>query len=166
MRVGGVVSGRRDLLTLDRPQASLRLTASHGLLGITGIGLFGDLLSQLPSLGLTLDRSLMNLRRLVGSRGHLITLNRPQASLRLTASHGLLGITGHRLRGLSQLLGITSIGLRGGLLSQLTSLGLTLNRSLVNLRRLTSSRTDLVTLDRPQPSLRLDIASHRLRSLS
>ena len=79
MRVGGVVSGRRDLLTLNRPQASLRLTASHGLLGITGIGLFGDLLSQLPSLGLTLDRSLMNLRRLTSSRGDLITLNRPQA---------------------------------------------------------------------------------------
>ena len=61
MRVGGVVSGRRDLVSLDRPQTSLRLTASHGLLGITGIGLFGDLLSQLTSLGLTLDRSLVNL---------------------------------------------------------------------------------------------------------
>ena len=85
----------------------------------------------------------MNLRRLTSSRTDLVTLDRPQTSLGFD-------IASHRLRSLSQLPGITSIRLRGYLLSQLTSLGLTLNRSLVNLRRLTSSSGDLITLDRPQ----------------
>ena len=75
----------------------------------------------------------MRVGGVVSGRRDLVSLDRPQTSLRLTASHGLLGTAGHRLRGLSQLLGITSIRLFGGLLSQLTSLGLTLDRSLVNL---------------------------------
>ena len=164
MNLRRLTSSRGHLITLNRSQTSLRLGGcslflASRLRGITSIRLRGYLRSQPTSLRLTLNRSLVNPRRLTSSRADLITLNRPQTSLRLD-------IASHRLRSLSQLLGITSIRLRGYLLSQLTSLRLTLNRSLVNLRRLTSSRGHLITLNRPQTSLRLDIASHRLRSLS
>ena len=185
MRVGGVVGSRGDLVTLNRPQASLRLgTAGHRLrsgsqlLSITSIGLLGDLLSQLTSLGLTLDRSLMNLRRLTSSRGDLITLNRPQACFGF-GGRSLFpanGLRGHGFGGVGKLGAELRVGgsiergeleRRTAALNVVRTCGLALDLNRVSaLRRLLGRRSDATGFDAAELlGASVQFSLHRLGSV-
>ncbi|KMO77935.1 hypothetical protein MCHLDSM_01845 [Mycolicibacterium chlorophenolicum] len=163
MRHRSIVNSLGDLATVDRPQTRLRL-GSPGLigqdfrlalalsLGLGSLELGVGLISQRLSGVLALHGDRVRHRSIVHSLGDLVTVDRPQTRLGL-GSLGLIGRRSRRALGLR--LGLGSLELGVGLISQRLSGVLALHGDRVRHRSIVHSLGDLVTVDRPQTRLGL-----------